>query len=182
LDVRRVWECPACGRRIKRQGDVVTYQCHCKEPPVWMRLVEPARAARDYQPYIVPEIQADELADQEDAPVTEDAVLVEADVLTEAAPPEELPDLPGEEEFYAPEETAEDIPASFRQGVVAPIEPAIIEAPPSELVPIEPPPADVPPAGQPSPPSSEQQPRPGKSKRRRGRKRNRRGNPGSEGG
>jgi hypothetical protein len=49
-DVRRIWECPACGRREKTSGQVVCLRCNCVatgEPPSppWMRLVED-RAAK----------------------------------------------------------------------------------------------------------------------------------------
>ncbi|HEX6985251.1 MAG TPA: hypothetical protein VF170_07735 [Planctomycetaceae bacterium] len=41
LDVRRVWECPACGRRLKTSGDVVRVDCDCRgDSPPAMRLVE----------------------------------------------------------------------------------------------------------------------------------------------
>ena len=44
-DVRRVWECPCCGRRLLTGGDVVSLVCACPgaaEPPprTFMRLVE----------------------------------------------------------------------------------------------------------------------------------------------
>jgi hypothetical protein len=44
-DVRRVWECPACGKRERTGGQVVNRLCPCQlgaDPPrqSWMRLVE----------------------------------------------------------------------------------------------------------------------------------------------
>src|SRR6478736_3191295 len=44
LDVRRLWECSACGRRLKMPGDVAQLTCDCRSdnPPV-MRLVEKLR-------------------------------------------------------------------------------------------------------------------------------------------
>jgi hypothetical protein len=44
-DVRRVWQCPACGRRERTGGDVVQRDCRCRageDPPqtTAMRLVE----------------------------------------------------------------------------------------------------------------------------------------------
>jgi hypothetical protein len=44
-DVRRIWECPHCSRRILTGGNVVSQSCACRsaaDPPVqtWMRLVE----------------------------------------------------------------------------------------------------------------------------------------------
>jgi len=47
-DVRRVWECPICGRREHTGGQVVNRLCPCHpdtDPPrlFWMRLVEDGR-------------------------------------------------------------------------------------------------------------------------------------------
>jgi hypothetical protein len=140
-----------------------------------MRLVEPARAARDYQPYIVPEIQADELADQEETSRVDDGVLDDAEAIAEPAPPLETDDALVEEEFYSPEEdTLAEIPPPLEPEVTALSEPAAVEPPSAEVSAAS--------ATEPSQQSTEQRPRPGKSKRRRGRKRNRGGKPGNEGG
>ncbi|MGC1276520.1 MAG: hypothetical protein WBC44_22700 [Planctomycetaceae bacterium] len=41
LDVRRIWECPECGRCLKRSGGVTQIDCDCRlDAPVAMRLVE----------------------------------------------------------------------------------------------------------------------------------------------
>jgi hypothetical protein len=40
LDVRRVWECPECHRRLRSDGGVVTRICGCTRDGVPMRLVE----------------------------------------------------------------------------------------------------------------------------------------------
>lgn len=50
-DVRRRWECPTCGKRLKTPGHIVNQRCTCLaagDPPqtVWMRLCEDVRAAR----------------------------------------------------------------------------------------------------------------------------------------
>jgi len=50
-DVRRQWECPVCGKRVKTSGSVVTRACDCQangDPPgtIWMRLCEPSRVAQ----------------------------------------------------------------------------------------------------------------------------------------
>lgn len=180
LDVRRCWECPACGRRMKRLGEVVTYQCHCQEPPVWMHLVEPQRPAREYQPYIVPEIQADELMNAEDAPAAEAALPEDAEVFVEVAlapePVEDIPaaDVPLEEEFYSPEEDIAEPPQVFEAEIANLSEPAPA-GPPLSAESDSSPPAQS---------SVDPNPRPNRSKRRRsGRKRNRRGKPGGgEGG
>ena len=46
LDMRRIWECPACGRRLKCPGEVTQIDCDCRpEAPVAMRLVEKCHRA-----------------------------------------------------------------------------------------------------------------------------------------
>jgi hypothetical protein len=50
-DVRRVWECPACARRLLTGGQVVNLSCDCQataDPPrrTAMRLVEPPKPPR----------------------------------------------------------------------------------------------------------------------------------------
>ncbi len=39
-DVRRVWECPVCGQRIRTPGDRTTKRCPCKEGGILMRIVD----------------------------------------------------------------------------------------------------------------------------------------------
>jgi len=41
-DVRRVWECPRCGRRTKATGDVVSRSCRCQPGGTFMKLLEEA--------------------------------------------------------------------------------------------------------------------------------------------
>lgn len=48
FDVRRLWECPACQRRVRTGGHVVNLRCTCRpaadaEPAAWMKLVEGPR-------------------------------------------------------------------------------------------------------------------------------------------
>ncbi|HKI33942.1 MAG TPA: hypothetical protein VKA46_18960 [Gemmataceae bacterium] len=48
FDVRRVWECPACRRRVRTGGHVVNLRCDCGAasgagPALWMKLVEGSR-------------------------------------------------------------------------------------------------------------------------------------------
>jgi hypothetical protein len=44
LDVRRLWECPACGTRLKMPASVVQLDCDCRgESSPAMRLVEGLR-------------------------------------------------------------------------------------------------------------------------------------------
>lgn len=46
LDVRRVWECPQCGRISKSDGSRVARRCACTDEGVWMRLVRDGRPGR----------------------------------------------------------------------------------------------------------------------------------------
>jgi tRNA(Ile2) C34 agmatinyltransferase TiaS len=51
IDVRRIWECPVCQKRIKTAGSVVNLRCEaCARnktgDTAWMRLIEPARRFR----------------------------------------------------------------------------------------------------------------------------------------
>lgn len=50
-DVRRVWECPVCLRRIMTGAEVVNLLCPCQEKThpkqqLWMRIVEQVRPRR----------------------------------------------------------------------------------------------------------------------------------------
>ncbi len=45
--IRRVWQCPACGRRLVTAGNVAQQRCACRpadsaEGPIWMQLVRDA--------------------------------------------------------------------------------------------------------------------------------------------
>ena len=44
FDVRRVWVCPACGKRVRCGGHVVNRRCDCGAA-AWMKLVEEPRSA-----------------------------------------------------------------------------------------------------------------------------------------
>ena len=52
LDVRRLWECPQCGRRQKTGGDVVTVRCGCTPQGIQMRLIETGRRIRSFDEII----------------------------------------------------------------------------------------------------------------------------------
>jgi hypothetical protein len=172
LDVRRGWECPACGRRVQRQGDITAYQCHCQEPPVWMRLVEAQRENRPYQPYIVPEIAADELLVDEEPDPGESPTSVEAAVLEEIIPPADVEEFSLDDEFYSPEEDPDET-LDETPGIVEVSIPEPVETPADEQAP-----SPEPEASSVQPPESapKEQPRQGNSRRRRsGRKRSRRG-------
>lgn len=40
VDVRRVWECPACGQRMRLPATVATRRCKCTSEGTWMRIVD----------------------------------------------------------------------------------------------------------------------------------------------
>lgn len=54
LDVRRLWECPHCGRKRKAEGVVTALLCGCQPDGVQMRLVEGLRQVRKF-PFPAPE-------------------------------------------------------------------------------------------------------------------------------
>jgi hypothetical protein len=54
LDVRRVWECPACGRRRRAEGSVTALKCVCQPDGVQMKLIEGRRTVRKF-PFPAPE-------------------------------------------------------------------------------------------------------------------------------
>ena len=65
LDVRRVWQCPACSRESRSEVQVVTKLCGCTKEGVAMRLVErprPKPVVRIPQPS-TPDSDIPELAD-----------------------------------------------------------------------------------------------------------------------
>ncbi len=168
LDVRRVWECPECGRRVKRQGDVTSYSCPCREPPIWMRLVESQRENREYEPYIVPEIQADELLGDEEPTPSETHTLKEPAAVVETVQPAEIEAPPSEEEeFYSPEEENEDNPSATEPTASEPaVEPTVSE----------------PDTEKPAEPAAQEKPRRGKPRRRRSGRKRSRGQGSQEGG
>ena len=69
-----------------------------------MRLVEEPRPNREYQPYIVPELDADELAGDEEPPTADASAPEEAEVVIDViAPPEEHVPPTGEPPPFADE-------------------------------------------------------------------------------
>lgn len=42
IDVRRLWECPSCGNRVKHLGHITARRCNC-EAEQWMRLIDEKR-------------------------------------------------------------------------------------------------------------------------------------------
>lgn len=45
LDVRRVWQCPKCGRQMRCSGDVTSRVCNCQKEETMMLLVEETKPA-----------------------------------------------------------------------------------------------------------------------------------------
>lgn len=54
LDVRRVWECPACRRRRKTGGETVALRCDCTDNGTWMKLVFGGRPGRPFEQSLIP--------------------------------------------------------------------------------------------------------------------------------
>ena len=57
-DVRRLWECPVCQKRVRTLGSIVNLRCEaCARnktgDTAWMRLLEPQRHARPSYPAAV---------------------------------------------------------------------------------------------------------------------------------
>lgn len=64
LDVRRVWQCPACGREVRSSGQVVGRVCSCTKEGTAMRLVELTRPLPPVRlPQTASETDGMELAD-----------------------------------------------------------------------------------------------------------------------
>ncbi len=67
IDVRRIWECPVCQKRIKTAGSVVNLRCEaCARnktgDTAWMRLIEPMKR---FPKPIRPEVAQGEQKDAE---------------------------------------------------------------------------------------------------------------------
>lgn len=58
-DLRRLWECPVCHRRLRAPGQVTALLCPCQrepavEHPQWMRLLNDAEPRRPWAPPFPP--------------------------------------------------------------------------------------------------------------------------------
>lgn len=92
LDVRRIWECPACGRCDRFLGDVVSAQCSCRDGGVNMRLIEGRRQVRKFDVSRFQKPREQKLQDGEagrSAPYPEDSPLEKV----ECGIPEDVRDL-----------------------------------------------------------------------------------------
>jgi hypothetical protein len=63
LDVRRVWQCPACGAELRSDGNVVARFCNCTREGIAMRLVERPPPPLVRRPPREPEPDIPELSD-----------------------------------------------------------------------------------------------------------------------
>lgn len=45
LDVRRLWQCPKCGRQVHCEGDVTSRACSCQKEETFMQLVGETKPA-----------------------------------------------------------------------------------------------------------------------------------------
>jgi hypothetical protein len=124
LDCRRIWECPACGRRLKFHGDVTAMSCDCRGPGSdTMRLVE--RLRRTESPFDHVGFAAQKRIDaairkphctdgSPGAEVTSDAEFNQGLVDDADARPTDaaLPETTGEIDADAPPPTAEESPSA----------------------------------------------------------------------
>lgn len=85
IDIRRVWECSACGNRMKFLGDITASRCSC-DAQEWMRLII-EKTEREFpirEKIVIPEEQYVEADAVEETP--------EAAVTTETPPAETVPE------------------------------------------------------------------------------------------
>lgn len=40
IDIRRLWECPACGKQMRLPGHLTYKWCRCRDEPVFMKLLD----------------------------------------------------------------------------------------------------------------------------------------------
>ncbi|HUG20182.1 MAG TPA: hypothetical protein VMM56_14450 [Planctomycetaceae bacterium] len=76
IDIRRLWECPECGKQIRLPAQIVHRQCTCHEKKTWMRLV-PNPRIRTFPPrerINIPEVYDEP---EELIPVLEDQPIAE---------------------------------------------------------------------------------------------------------
>lgn len=65
FDVRRIWECPVCQKRVKTSGQIVTLRCEaCARnktgDTAWMKLIEPPHVSRFKKPPVQNEAPAEQ--------------------------------------------------------------------------------------------------------------------------
>ncbi len=126
-DVRRVWECPKCGRRLKLHAWIVTRRCPCEKLAAWMRLIEVPRNPRPAPQFFVA------------TPIDFD--VAEEEAVADEVSPAEVPAV--EEETVASTPGAESVAeeASVEEVPIAEVaEPATVkpEPPPAEPTPLQP--------------------------------------------
>jgi hypothetical protein len=99
IDVRRVWECPACGNRMKFLGNITAHRCSCSAKE-WMRLII-ERSDREFpvrDKIVIPEEEYVEPVEEtpETEPATEASEAVSESAVETAPPPREEKTQPKE--------------------------------------------------------------------------------------
>lgn len=177
IDIRRLWECPECGKQIRLPANIAHRQCTCHEKKTWMRLV-PNPRIRTFPPrekinipevYDEPEEVIPVLEDQPAAETSETSqsvttVIVEEPAISEPAIEDSIT---SDSVIATPEaDTEEQAESAEEQADPSPIEPLDLVETPSEISENSNQPIDGPPT----------EPRK-KRRRKRNRKRDRKKNP-----
>lgn len=123
LDVRRLWVCPQCGRKLKLPGHIVSRRCDCGD--AFMKLVEEKPTPRPHRPIEDPAIapapeEVEQSAPQPTAEREAEPTLVVPDAIppaattlepvssNDAAPEPAAPSEAGDTTEPAPETTASE--------------------------------------------------------------------------
>ena len=93
IDIRRLWECPECGKQIRLPANIAHQQCSCHENKSWMRLV-PIDRIRTF-----PVRERIDIPEEYDEPEVETTA-------SEIAPPSETTESSEEIVSTTPEESA----------------------------------------------------------------------------
>jgi hypothetical protein len=92
VDIRRVWECPACGQRLRYLGNITSRRCHCDAAGHWMQIVDEnlRRTFPEREKIVIPEEYPEETEPVTEEPAAEETpeqVNVESSVATEIEVP-----------------------------------------------------------------------------------------------
>lgn len=109
LDIRRVWECPECGQRLRYLGHVTSRRCNCDADGHWMQIVDEnfRRTFPEREKIVIPEEYPAEPEPVTEEPAAEESpeqVNVESSVATEITTP------PQDAEANPPAETESPVP------------------------------------------------------------------------
>jgi len=105
LDIRRVWECPKCGKRLRYLGHVTSKRCNCDEEGHWMTIVA-ERIRRTFpqrEKIVIPDDEPAETATEETTADLQESTADESSMTIETMePPAEVDVSPPTEEIPQP--------------------------------------------------------------------------------